>query len=358
MTSIKCPQCGFVSSRTNANCKRCGVALTASTSGPPFYSGLGGKKVLIIGAAAAITLVIVVAGLTVWSQLSAFAGRNPSSSQLATLLQSCDAVKRSVNEGLMSELTGTFIRDDLSEDRFLQNFPEINVLKQLDLATVDNFQVVKADHPECRKYDWDYNQPVPEANYPHYYGDQYKRIYREDGANSDCTNVWHYSVSVTVVDPESVDRTALDTRLHYLNTAVSPPLEALPISEQVVFMRSGNANFRDVPIGTIELVAVSDLVAGATPNACTLGFKYRFKPNALGDVFELALHKSEPAAIRKMIESPASDDRLRNVAKANDNEGLGTGYAELLKEGSSGTWKISAVYFQDRPDSRYKFHQL
>ena len=63
MTSIKCPKCGFVSSRTNANCKRCGTALTASTSGAPSYSGSRGKKVLIIGAAAAITLVIVVAGL-------------------------------------------------------------------------------------------------------------------------------------------------------------------------------------------------------------------------------------------------------------------------------------------------------
>ena len=59
-----------------------------------------------------------------------------------------------------------------------------------------------------------------------------------------------------------------------------------------------------------------------------------------------------------MIESPASDDRLRNVAKANDKEGLGTGYAELVREGSVGTWQITTVYFQDRPDSRYKFHQL
>jgi len=46
------------------------------------------------------------------------------------------------------------------------------------------------------------------------------------------------------------------------------------------------------------------------------------------------------------------------VAKGNDKEGLGTGYAELVREGSVGTWKISAVHFQDRPDFRYKFHQL
>jgi hypothetical protein len=85
-------------------------------------------------------------------------------------------------------------------------------------------------------------------------------------------------VNVTVIDPESIDRPALDAKLQYLNTVVSPPLAASPISVQAAAMRSGNFDFKDMPIGTIEIVEVSDLVAGATPDSSTMGFDAAERP--------------------------------------------------------------------------------
>lgn len=64
MTSIKCRQCGFVTSQTNTKCKRCGADLTAAAN-PRTGTASGRTKILMIGVAAGVIVVIAVLSLAI-----------------------------------------------------------------------------------------------------------------------------------------------------------------------------------------------------------------------------------------------------------------------------------------------------
>src|SRR2546430_266999 len=143
MTSIKCPQCGVVTLRTNTNCKRCGATFNAA-AGPRPVTGPRGTKILVIAGAAGALLVIAVLGMAIWSRLATFAETDSSPIAMATLLNAEGKFKSPVNVRLLSELHDEFAKNDIDQKRFLQNYPEVSVLEQLGLVSVDNFKVIKA----------------------------------------------------------------------------------------------------------------------------------------------------------------------------------------------------------------------
>jgi hypothetical protein len=166
-------------------------------------------------------------------------------------------------------------------------------------------------------------------------------------------------VSVRLVDPDTIDRAQLNARLQYSNTTISPPIEPLSIPAQAAIMspvQQGSFNFVTVPIGSFEVVGVSDVLPGSAKDTYSVGFKYRFDPNTLGEVFDRAIHHSDPAAIRKIIDQRDFDDRIRFLAQGSDGEGLATGYATLVKVG--GQWKVTQVYFDNSAATKYTFHRL
>lgn len=361
MTSVKCPQCGFVTLRTNTNCKRCGAALNAA-AGPRPVTGSRLTKILVIGGAAGVVLVIAVLGLAVLARFLSFGEFDSSPAAMAALLNTEERLKSPVNVRLLSELQLQFIKSDIDQKRFLQNYPEVSVLEQLGLVSVDNFKVNKPDK-YCYRYDFDYSRRNPYDSYINVYigpnHEEYPRVLDANGAFEECIDVWDYSVSVRVIDPDTIDRGQLKARLEYSNTTISPPIEPWPIPQQAATMspsRQGNFNRASVPIGLIEVVETSDVVSESAKDTYSVGFKYRFKPNTLGEVFDRAIHHSDPAAIRKIIDEPDFDDRIRSLVKGSDGEGLASGHAALAKV--EGRWKVTQVYFDNSATTKYTFHRL
>ena len=111
-----------------------------------------------------------------------------------------------------------------------------------------------------------------------------------------------------------------------------------------------------VPIGSFEVVEVSDVLPGSAKDTYSVGFKHRFKPNTLGEVFDRAIHHSDPAAIRKIIDQRDFDDRVRPLEQTSDGEGLASGYATLEKV--EGRWSVTQIYFDNTATTKYIFHRL
>jgi hypothetical protein len=336
MTSIKCPHCGFVTSQTNANCRRCCAGLTAAAK-PRTSSGSGRTKILMIGLAAGVLVVFAVLGLAILRRSATLGESDSLPITMATLLNAEGRFKSPVTVRLLSKLHDQFPKNDIDQKRFLQDYPEVSVLEQLGLVSVDNFNVIKAD-----------------------------KYCSRNGEHEECTDVWDYSVNVRLVDPDTIDHTNLIARLQSANTTITPPIDRLPIHDQKVFMSpsgvaislpgQGSFDTVTVPIGSFEVVEVSDVRPGPAKDNYIMCFKFRFKPNILGEVFDRAIHHSEPTAIRKIIDQPDFDDRIRFLAQHSDSEELGAGYAHLLKV--EGQWVVTRIYFDNSAAADYTLHRV
>ncbi len=361
MTSIKCRQCGFVTSQTNTKCKRCGADLTAAAN-PRTGTASGRTKILMIGVAAGVIVVIAVLSLAILRPWVTVGESDSLPITMGALLNAHGRFKSPVNVRILSELHDQFTKSDFDQKRFLQNYPEVSVLEQLGLVSVENFKVIQADK-YCWRYDFDYNRwsnydPRMDRN-PPVKNEEFSRISNPKGAHEECYDVWDYSVSIRLIDPDTIDRDHLSARLQYSNTSISPPLEPWSIHDQYVFMppsHKGGFDEVTVPIGSFEVVEVSDVLPGSAKDTYSVGFKYRFKPNTLGEVFDRAIHHSDPAAIRKIIDQRDFDDRVRPLEQTSDGEGLASGYATLEKV--EGRWRVTQIYFDNTAATKYTFHRL
>src|SRR5881394_2497433 len=242
MTSIKCPQCGFVTLRTNTKCKRCGAGLNAAAA-PREVNGSGRAKILLICAAAAgAVLVIAALGWAILAKLATFGEPDSSPVTLAALLNAEGRLKSPANVRILSELHDQFTKSDFDQKRFLQNYPEVSVLEQLGLVSVENFKVIKADK-FCYRYDFDYSRENPSFSPlmgEDRYNERHPRLVNPNGPYEECTDLWDYSVNVRLVDPDTIDQAHLRASLQYSNTSISPPIEPWSIHDQYVFRSPTN----------------------------------------------------------------------------------------------------------------------
>src|SRR5258708_27575188 len=111
MTSVKCSQCGFVSARSNEACKRCGAAFTTAPGNAQRRVGPREAKV-----AACIVIAIVALVLGIRFTFSLIGSKDPTPSELASLLSSVEAIKNPVTVQMVTELTSTAKRGDLTEE--------------------------------------------------------------------------------------------------------------------------------------------------------------------------------------------------------------------------------------------------
>ena len=303
MTSIKCPRCSFVTSSTNTNCKRCGAGITV-IAGPRPVTGSRGTNILLIGGAAGVLLVVAVLGVAVFNRFTSFREPDSSPVAMAALLNAHGRFKSPVNVNILTELKQQFFKSDIDQKRLLQDYPEVDVLEQLGLVSVENFKETKTDK-YCYRYDIDYTRENPydysRCNYVWENCDKHPRVLNPNGVYEECMDVWDYSVSVKLVDPDTIDHGQLRASLQYAHTSISPPIEPLPYEQRAMPPAShGSFNQVSVPIGSFEVVEISDVMPESAKDTYSVGFKYRFKPNTFGEVFDRAIHHSDPAAIRRL----------------------------------------------------------
>ena len=359
MTSVKCFQCGFVSARGNETCKRCGGSLTTASGKARKKAGPKRTKVLAICIATAIIALI----LGLWLTSSVSATRNPSPSEVAALLYSDDAVKSPLTTAFPTELTEELLSGDLREDNLLRDYLEGQVLKQLGLVTVD-FTVVKADKRKCWRYDIEAARPMPlpEGGYGYLGGSPGVVVPNPNGAYEQCDEVWNYDTTIKLKDPATVDRAALSEKLSSLADISYPP----PLRDRPFARRGGVARSTSIPIGSVEIAEVSDVVLGNRQGVYTVGFKFRFKPNGFGELLDLSspIFKLMPAGIRQLFKYKIFDDtepdkRLIYTSYGSGSDGLTFGHAELMTEGSfNRQWKIVHVYFDSMDQTKYTFHRV
>jgi len=173
------------------------------------------------------------------------------------------------------------------------------------------------------------------------------------------------TTTITLKDPDTVDKEWITERVSSLSDL------GLTTSG---FGRKGSRSSTGVPIGTIELLEVSDVVRTKGQDAYTVGFKCRFKPNSLGELFDVSspIFKSIPFQVRKhfveTIPSGLEDKRLlyingiqlmQKLNTGKDGDGIALGHAELIKEGLfEPQWKIKQVSFDQMDHTEYAFHRI
>lgn len=124
-------------------------------------------------------------------------------------------------------------------------------------------------------------------------------------------------------------------------------------------------NSATFPIGIVEIVEVSDVVVNEA-GAYTVGFKYRLRPNAFGELFDFksAIHKSLPPAIQQnfklnLLAPDQADKRVLSMFSAMGTDGLTRGHAELIRSGFfSRKWRIAKVYLDQLDRTEYTFHRV
>ena len=115
----------------------------------------------------------------------------------------------------------------------------------------------------------------------------------------------------------------------------------------------------------MEIVEVSEVVLGNNGNY-TVGFKFRMKPNSLGELFDInsSVHKSLPVGIRerfktKLLEDGSTDKRPLYIARAQSPDGLTFGHADLVTEGVfDRKWKIGKVYLDQVDKTEYTYRPV
>jgi len=372
MTAFKCPKCGFVSARDQESCKRCGASATQASSPQKGPSGARRFVIPMVLIAVAVVLVIAAAGIVFVRPGS----KKPSPGEVAELLSADDSVKLPINLSLLTEFSETQTHDGMKEEYAIRNYAEGRVFKDLGLATT-TFTVTKAETKKCFRYDKQLRQhpkymafPSPGAmssNPSAEYEDPfYVKRFNPNGEFEQCDDAWDYHTEFQFDDPESIDLTRLADRVQYVTDINDNPP---PSVRATIGAGPGGKGPHAVafPIGAIEIVEVSDVVEGKA-GTYTVGFKFRFKPNALGELYDVtsSIHQSLPLKVRWLFASvPKSDQRFQYLTsiqleelKKKDSEGLVFGHAELTRDGL-GRWK-AAVYFDQMDDAKqkYTYHQV
>ena len=309
--------------------------------------------VLVVSCAA-----VIVAGLlTVRLTSSKTATTTPSPNEVNQLLLANETVNLPITATLLTELTEERESGDLTEDSLLEDHPEALALKRLGLANIE-FTVVQIPQ-ECYRYDL-VNRIAPLAMK----GEEWVTVRNPNGKLERCDDLWKYHTTITLRDPETVDQASMAARIPSLN--------------DVGLTRSGNTRNRSassttITIGSIEILEVSDVVT-TREGTYTVAFKYRFKPNSLGVMFDVSnpIFKSMPLPVRNLFVDNLSvtfDKRLQYINASqfilNKNTGtfseggIAVGHAELVKGDSvMDQWKIANVFFDQKDQTNYTFHPV
>jgi hypothetical protein len=353
MNSNKCFQCGFVSARSNEACKRCGASFKAA---PGNAQKSVGPRELKVAACFVIAIVTLIMGIRF--MLSLFSSKNPTPSELASLLNSTDAIKSPITFSIETEMTETSASGNLSRSNF-EGYAQGHVLEHFGLADA-SFSVSKADKQMCYRFDykilseqerielWRSYAPRPEIKDP-------------DGYNEKCYDVWNYRTTVKLIDPSTVSKSSMLESLWTVSDISDPPPDLKQLNTRKDSWRDGSSHDSSVPIGSVEIVEVSDIVPGDQKDKYIVGFKYRFKPNSLGELFDVSspIHKKMPEWFRKLTDSVWLDRRLGDISKGISDDGLMFGHADLITENSYRLqWKITAVYFDAIDRTKNTYHQV
>ena len=367
MKASKCPKCGFVSARDGERCKRCGVAIKNTSSFQKEASG--SRRFIILAISIAFAVVVVLAGSAI--VLAMFGGKKPSPDEVASLLSADNLVTRPINLTLMNEFSTTETNEKMSEEYAIHNYVEGRVFKQLGLATT-TFTVTKAEKQKCYRYNKQLRTQLDyQANYNAYGEDPaYIRIATPNGEFEQCDDAWDYHIQFNFDDFASLDRALLAERIQYVTDINEQPPPSVRADVGDINVQPPPSvrtdvgpewpRWQSVPIGAIEIVEVSDVISGSKPDAYSVGFKFRFKPSALGELYDLtsSIHKSLPPGVRRLFANvPKHDQRFEYF----DRDGLTFGYAELTSSGLfSRRWKIETVYFKLTEDAKqkYTFHHI
>src|SRR6266478_4204706 len=216
MTSVKCSQCGFVSARSNEECKRCGAAFTTASGNAQRKVGPRETKV-----AACIVIAIVTLVLGIRFTFSLLGSKNPAPSELASLLSSVEAIKSPITVQVVNERTDTAKRGDLTEEAFLPKSGLAQVLKKLGLATLEVTHN-KADKQKCYRFDYKILSNAERNNRGIYDYSDPPITLNPNGYHEKCYDVWNYKTTVTLKDPTTVDRASIIERLWTLNNINDP----------------------------------------------------------------------------------------------------------------------------------------
>jgi hypothetical protein len=270
------------------------------------------------------------------------------------LLSATDEIKLPITATFLSELTEEWGNGSLNDDDLLEDHPEALALKRLGLATIDS-TAVKVEQ-ECYHYDLVNVIPPQEMK-----GERWEEVKSPTGKYERCDDRWKYRTTITLRDPGQVDKASMAAKVPSLSDV------GLTRSE---FTRKASSSTSTAEIGSIEIEEVSDVVP-VRDGVYTVGFKCRFKPNSLGEVFDVSspIFKSMPLVVRNLFVDSVFvtfDKRLRylNAMQFTLNKDTGTfseggmalGHAELVKEVTG--WKVTSVSLDQKDQTKYTYHRL
>jgi hypothetical protein len=330
------------------------VSLTRTSRSPT--RNAASKRTKIFAISGAIALVVLL--LTLWITMSVLAASPPAPSNVAKLLKADDAFNRPVNATFLTELHEEWQSGDVIEWALLEDRVAIQALDRLGLATVDHSNVQIP--PDCYRYD-EVIHCVPMVMSCN----EYIKVRKPNGEFHKCDDQWRHTTTISLTDPDTVGKESITERI--------PTLSDLGLTRSGV-ARKGSSSSTSVPIGAIELVEVSDVVRVKGKDAYTVGFKMRFKPNSLGELFDISspIFKSMPQQVRIHFVDPMhslpEDKRLlyidafqqmNKLKTGGPGDGIVTGHAELIKEGLFNPhWKIKQVFFDQMDHTVYAFHRV
>jgi len=91
--------------------------------------------------------------------------------------------------------------------------------------------------------------------------------------------MWRHTATIAIKDPETIDKESIKERLSSLSDVGLTTRG---------FAAKGTSSTTAVSIGAIELLEVSDVVPVKGKETYSVGFKCRFKANALGELFDVS----------------------------------------------------------------------
>jgi hypothetical protein len=353
MTGTKCFQCGFVSARSNEVCKRCGASLYQTPANTRTGFDLREATPILIGVG---VIVVIVLGL--WLTPKLLSGPAPSPNTVSLLLHANDELTRPLVVDFPTEFSRQAYDDKEREDYVLDDYVEAQVLNRLGLLSV-TFDPVKSPRRDCYRYRIDSSRPQAFTTY----SDIPNGAVRDrEGPYEHCQDVWIYNTKLEFADLDTVDDAAIMEKIPMLvDVGHQGPLRNRPAE-----WRGANVASTNVTVGSIEIVEISDPVAGQRTGTYSVGFKFRIKPNALGALIDRdsPVHRSLPAGIRQLFFSHAADinavdRRLTYLVTGRGSDGLSLGHADLVREGIfNPQWKIAQVYLDPRDQTQYAYRRV
>jgi hypothetical protein len=284
-----------------------------------------------------------------------FPPKQPSPEEIARLLYTDDALKLPLVCAFANAFTKQVNRDDLQRASLIEEHREQQILERLGLITV-SFTKDKNEMQECWRY-----RLEPQFHYSEAANPARVMVPDREGFYERCEDVWNYHTSVDYLDPENIDKAALAERLRSVVDI------SLPVShfDDRYATRGATVSSAYIPIGSVEIVEVSEVVPGNN-GTYTVGFKFRMKPNSLGELFDInsSVHKSLPVGIQrlfktKLLEDGSPDKRPLYIARAQSADGLTFGHADFVTEGIfDRKWKVAKVYLDQVDKTQYTYRPV